>query len=123
MKSPSLILLLLTHAALAQTPAPDPSAQLGRLFNTAEQRARLDGMRARNVEPGGTKIESELRLDGIVRTSDGRSTVWVNGEARSDRGAVQSLGEHSARILTAGGRSIELPVGGSIRMVADDNSR
>jgi hypothetical protein len=124
MKSLHLILLLLAPAALAQTPAaPDAAAPLGRLFNTAEQRARLDGMRARNVEPGGTKIETELRLDGIVRTSDGRSTVWVNGEARTDRSAIQSLGEHSARILTSGGRSVELPVGGSIRMVADDAGR
>lgn len=122
MKLPLILPLLICNAALAQVPArPDPASQLGRLFNTPEQRARLDGMRARNVEPGATKIETELRLDGIVRSSDGRSTIWVNGEARTDRGAVQSFTEHSARINTGGGRSVEVPVGSSIRMVADDN--
>ncbi|GAA5179165.1 hypothetical protein GCM10025771_20520 [Niveibacterium umoris] len=123
MKSSLLPLLLVASAALAEPPAADPAAPLGRLFNTAERRAKLDGMRERNIEPGTTRTESEVRLDGIVRTSDGRSTVWVNGVARTDRAAVTHLGEHSARIATGSGQSVELPVGGSIRMVADDQNR
>lgn len=124
MKRPALILLLAAGPVIAQDALPDPSAPLGRLFNTAERRARLDGMRERNVEPGVTApAETELRLDGIVRTSDGRSTVWVNGVPRSDRSAVLKLGERSARVATGKGQSIELPVGASVRMVADDGTR
>jgi len=124
MKFAPLILLLAAGTVFAQNALPDPSAPLGRLFNTAERRAKLDGMRERNVEPGViAPAETELRLDGIVRTSDGRSTVWVNGVARSDRSAVVKLGEHSAHIATGKGQSIELPVGASVRMVADDGTR
>ncbi len=124
MKSTILILLLAAGPVFAQSAPPDPSAPLGRLFNTAERRAKLDSMRERNVEPGvAAPAESELRLDGIVRTSDGRSTVWVNGVARDNRGPVLKIGERSARVATGHGQSIELPVGASVRMVSDDGTR
>lgn len=124
MKIVPLILVAFASLAQAQAPAsPDPSAALGRLFNTPERRAKLDGLRERNVAPGTERSETELRLDGIVRTSDGRSTVWVNGVANNDRATVGKLGEHSARIHTGNGRWIELPVGGSVRMVSDDSTQ
>ncbi len=124
MKLTTLILLLAAGPVCAQSAPPDPSAPLGRLFNTAERRAKLDSMRERNVEPGvAAPADSELRLDGIVRTSDGRSTVWVNGVARNDRSSVLRIGERSARVATGTGQAIELPVGASVRMVADDGAR
>ncbi|QSI77904.1 MULTISPECIES: hypothetical protein [Niveibacterium] len=124
MKLTPLILLLAAGTAFAQNATPDPSAPLGRLFNSAERRAKLDAMRERNVEPGvAAPAETELRLDGIVRTSDGRSTVWVNGVARNDRASVLKIGERSARVATGNGQSIELPVGASVRMVSDDGTR
>ena len=57
--------------------------ELGRLFFTPEQRAALEARRkARLPDKLSTPvIESPVtRLDGYVQRSDGRSTVWVNGE-------------------------------------------
>lgn len=71
------LLLAGVHGAQAQ--------ELGRLFFTPDQRAALDARRKARVpdKPAATPIvESPLtRVDGAVRRSGGRSTVWVNGEA------------------------------------------
>lgn len=59
--------------------------ELGRLFFTPEQRAALDARRKARVpdKPAAApQAESPVtRVDGEVRRSGGRSTVWVNGEA------------------------------------------
>lgn len=54
---------------------------LGRLFLDAQQRARLDLQRQRNpgFQPNAT--EDRLTLNGEVRSSNGRRTRWINGEA------------------------------------------
>ncbi len=57
---------------------------LGRLFFTPEQRAALDARRKARVpdRPATTSVVSPTtRLDGYVKRSGGRSTVFVNGEA------------------------------------------
>lgn len=72
----ALVLLLAAQACLAQ--------ELGRLFFTPEQRAALDARRKARVpdRPATAAITSPTtRLDGYVKRSGGRSTVWVNGEA------------------------------------------
>jgi hypothetical protein len=56
----------------------------GRLFFTPEQRAALDARRKARVpdRPAVTSVVSPTtRLDGYVKRSGGRSTVFVNGEA------------------------------------------
>jgi hypothetical protein len=72
--------LLVTGGAQAQ--------ELGRLFFTPDQRAALDARRKARVpdKPAATPVtESPLtRIEGAVRRSSGRSTVWVNGEAIQD---------------------------------------
>lgn len=80
--------LALVVALLAGTPA---SAQdLGRLFFTPEQRAALDARRRARVpdKPAPTPVVASptTRLDGYVRRSDGRATVWVNGVELNDTG-------------------------------------
>jgi hypothetical protein len=58
--------------------------ELGRLFFTPEQRAALDARRKARVpdRPAMTSLVSPTtRLDGYVKRSGGRSTVFVNGEA------------------------------------------
>ena len=58
--------------------------ELGRLFFTPEQRAALDARRKARVpdRPAMTSVVSPTtRLDGYVKRSGGRSTVFVNGEA------------------------------------------
>jgi hypothetical protein len=66
--------------------APPTAAQeLGRLFFTPEQRAALDARRKARVpdKPAAVpQAESPVtRINGAVRRSGGKSTVWVNGEA------------------------------------------
>ena len=73
-----LIALLL---ALATAPCLADPAPLGRLFFTAEQRARLDLQRQRN--PGflpNADDEASITINGEVRSSNGRRTRWINGE-------------------------------------------
>ena len=69
--------LLLSAAAGAQ--------ELGRLFFTPEQRSALDARRKARVpdKPAATpQVESPVtRVNGAVRRTGGKSTVWVNGEA------------------------------------------
>lgn len=65
------------------------SAQdLGRLFFTPEQRDALDARRRARVPdkpaPAPIFVSPTTRLDGFVRRSDGRSTVWVNGDTADD---------------------------------------
>ena len=68
--------MLLTGSAHAQ--------ELGRLFFTPEQRAALDARRKARVpdRPAvNTVVSPTTRLDGYVKRSGGRSTVFVNGDA------------------------------------------
>lgn len=80
--------MLATTNATAQAP-------LGRLFFTPEERAALDAGRPLHDEPEKQTEITPQRLDGIVRRSDGRGTVWINGEAErrrlgsADRAPVQ----------------------------------
>lgn len=61
---------------------PLPAAELGTLFHTPEERARLD--RLRRGEPpesvaGPAREPRTPAVTGYVRRSDGRNTVWVDG--------------------------------------------
>jgi hypothetical protein len=63
--------------------------ELGRLFFTPEQRSALDARRKARVpdKPAAAAVIASptMRLDGYVKRSGARSTVWVNGEAVDDR--------------------------------------
>lgn len=69
-----LLGLLLSTCVHSQQP-------LGRLFFTAEQRAALDARRRAGVPDQNVPLATSptTRLDGYVRRSGGKSTVWVNG--------------------------------------------
>ena len=60
---------------------------LGRLFFTPDQRAQLDALRTKRVVASQTKEEplpEVVTFNGIVRRSDGKTTVWVNNQALSE---------------------------------------
>jgi len=64
---------------------PACAEELGRLFFTPEQRHALDARRkARAPDRPAAAASPTLRLDGYVKRSGGRSTVWVNGEQAED---------------------------------------
>jgi hypothetical protein len=64
--------------------------EIGRLFFTAEQRSALDARRKARVPDKPAAVPQAAspttRLDGFVRRSQGRSTVWVNGESLGESG-------------------------------------
>jgi hypothetical protein len=79
-------------AALAEEP-------LGRLFFTPAQRASLDVARSQRtrttvgteemVEEQPAPVPEHFSYDGVVRRSDGRTTVWINRQAVHDPRAAQ----------------------------------
>jgi hypothetical protein len=75
---------ILLAGALSLWTAVAEAQELGRLFFTPEQRTALDARRKARVpdKPAATPVtESPVtHVDGAVRRSGGKSTVWVNGE-------------------------------------------
>lgn len=70
------IFLLLAACLISVAASADPS---GRLFFTPRERAALD--RARQQAAAGAverPAASSLTLNGIVKRSDGRNTLWLN---------------------------------------------
>ena len=78
------IAAIVLGAALSSWAAGAQAQELGRLFFTPDQRSALDARRKARVPDkpaAGPVVESPVtRVDGAVRRSGGKSTVWVNGE-------------------------------------------
>lgn len=73
----------LTVMVFLGIPCVAQGQELGRLFFTPEQRAALDARRKARVPDRPTlttTVSPTTRLDGYVKRSGGRSTVFVNGE-------------------------------------------
>jgi hypothetical protein len=106
---------------LALLPAGGAAAQeLGRLFFTPEQRAALDARRAARLpdKPAAVAESPTTRVDGYVKRSSGKSTVWVDGEAMPDGLQIEGLrvqrGNDPTRVtVTVGedGRRVVLRIG------------
>jgi len=106
---------------LALMPAGPAAAQeLGRLFFTPEQRAALDARRAARLpdKPAAAAESPTTRVDGFVKRSSGKSTVWVDGEAIPDGLQLEGLrlrrGDDPTRVTVTvgeGGRRVELRIG------------
>jgi hypothetical protein len=85
---------LLFGIALAAWVAAVHAQELGRLFFTPEQRAALDERRKARVpdKPAAVLVESpSTRLDGYVKRSGGKSTLFVNGEAIPEGAPTESM--------------------------------
>lgn len=127
-----LSLLLLCSAAFpaqAQAPKPVPPATVqpsvvGRLFFTPEQREQLDLLRLKKVVASQAKDEPPpeiITYEGIVRRTDGQTTVWVNNKPLNERElrdapAVAGRIERDGRLLlqagqTGAGTALRLKVG------------
>jgi len=83
--SPARLIVLLLLAS-ATTPSLAEQPALGRLFLDPQQRARLDAQRQRNPGflPNAGDGEVSQTINGEVRSSNGRHTRWINGEANWD---------------------------------------
>jgi hypothetical protein len=108
---------LLLLACLGSFAAPSQAQEIGRLFFTPEQRAVLDGRRRARVpdKPAAAPVLASptTRLDGFVRRSDGRSTVWVNGDTvddsspQSDGRVPVTVGDSAARVRLKPGQVLD----------------
>lgn len=102
---------------------------LGRLFYTPAQRAQLDALRSqKNVAPPVQETKEPVAVPetvtygGVVRRSDGKSTVWLNNRVVNDGKPLDDLSissrvrpDHRVTIrLPQAPGSVELKVGQSI---------
>jgi hypothetical protein len=70
---------LVVAVLLAWLPVHAGAAELGALFYTPEERARLDRMRrGEPIEHAGA-VPGARAVTGFVKRSDGRGTVWIDG--------------------------------------------
>lgn len=72
---------LVLALAIACWAASAGAVELGTLFNSPEERARLDRLR-RGDPPeraNARASSSSSQVTGFVKRSDGRSTVWIDG--------------------------------------------
>jgi hypothetical protein len=127
----ALLMMIVLETANAQ--------ELGRLFFSPEQRSALDARRKARVpdRPAVTNaVSPTTRLDGYVKRSGGRSTVFVNGDAVLEGTADAPVVDPERRAgrvpVTAGegGQRIELRPGevldrstGQVRDVLGEDGR
>ena len=106
MKPLAIVLGLL--AAAAGTGGAE-AQELRRLFFTPEQRAALDARRKARVpdKPAATpQVESPItRINGAVRRADGKSTVWVNGQAIPEGAGGPQVAPRAGRVTVPVGES------------------
>ena len=108
-------------------------ADLGRLFFTPAQRSALDSARKQSVRGDAVVVEHKpplpappqnVSVSGLVRRSDGRSTVWLNNRPiseQSETGISATLGRTDDRVkLTVPGseRSVDLKVGQTVEILS-----
>ena len=124
---------LLAAVAVAAPVAAQPAEPLGRLFFTPAQRASLDIARSRRARNELSSEKSEeaapaaqsITYGGMVRRSDGKSTIWINGRPFNE--SEQTSGPVVGRIRQDGGillqlpqssRSVELKVGQTVELLS-----
>jgi len=130
--------LLVVGSVLAAvaTPLPGAAAEpLGRLFFTPAQRSSLDIARSQRTrvtvatektEETAAPLPEVISYGGMVRRSDGETTVWINNRAVSDKEAkggtprvtqVRPDGAVSLQVPQSG-RSVSLKVGQSVELLS-----
>lgn len=121
MKRARLVVLACVIAGIAGS--AQSAETLGRLFFTPKQRAELEARRKARLpdKPASPVIESPVTtVDGYVKRSGGRSTVWVNGtpipQGTQPEGTRLYPGAEPSRVGVgvAGDRRFELEVGQSV---------
>ena len=111
--------------------AQSAMADMGRLFFTPSERAKLNELRANAksveiIDPTGTDAPAEvappsdISIQGYVKRGDGKkSTVWVNGQPLQENssgagvevGRIQSGSNQIPLMLPNSGKSLRLKAG------------
>jgi len=121
-------------AALASVPAP-AQERVGRLFFTPAQRASLDVARSQRAraalasdktEQEAAPVPQTITYSGVLRRSDGKTTVWINNQPVHDRdsagaaaivGRVRPDGSVTLQVPQSG-RSVILKPGQSVELLS-----
>ena len=107
------------QAAIATVkPASPPAALTGTLFTTREQRERLDRARSRGgMAEDDAEADTEPSrsvINGFVKRSDGRNTVWIDDIMKRDPRV--EVAEQLEPNMVGGG------AGGAIRLAASSTN-
>lgn len=129
---------LVACSALAAAAVSMPASaqeRLGRLFFTPAQRVSLDvarSQRARTAlateksEQEATPVPQTITYSGVLRRSDGKTTVWINNQPVHDResagaaaivGRVRPDGSVTLQVPQTG-RSVSLKPGQSVELLS-----
>jgi len=126
-----VVYFALAASAPAAAQAPE---RLGRLFFTPAQRASLDVARSQRAraalstekpEQEATPVPQTITYSGVLRRSDGKTTVWINNQAVHDResagaaaivGRVRPDGSVTLQVPQSG-RSVSLKPGQSVELL------
>ncbi len=95
----------------------DSAAGFGRLFFSPAERLRLDKPRIDAPPPMVERAPVDLgpmRLDGIVKRSDGTTVIWIDGAPAEPTAAVADRDGRSATLALPDGRQHHLLVGESV---------
>jgi hypothetical protein len=121
----------------AAAQAAKPAEPIGRMFFTPAQRAQLDVARTQRARTTlatekteevvtSAPVPQTITYDGVVRRSDGKSTVWINSRPVNDKepaggafivGRIHADGAVSLQVPQSG-RSVNLKPGQSIELLS-----
>lgn len=90
----------------------------GRLFLTPERRASLEQQRQSQLREERSAEGDTLSLDGVVRRSSGKNTVWINRRAQHENGSAtprRAASARSARLHIDRENTQELRVGETLQ--------
>ncbi len=110
-------------------------AELGRMFFTPAQRDTLDNARKQNIRveigtdeerpaAAAAPVPHNVSVNGMIRRSDGRNTVWLNNRAISEHqagGIGAAIGKNDDRVhlrVPESGRNVDLKVGQTVEIVS-----
>ncbi len=109
------------------------AAELERMFFTPAQRATLDNARKQNIrveigsdneQPAAAPVPQNFSVNGVIRRSDGKSTIWLNNRVVSEQpasGMKAAVGKTDNRVrlsVPESGRSVDLKVGQTVEIVS-----
>src|SRR3954462_13165036 len=124
------VLLLLALLPIANACV---AAELARMFFTPAQRATLDNARKQNIrveigneseqQPAAPAVPQNVRLNGMIRRSDGKNTIWLNNRIVNEQqpgnlNAAIGKGDNKVRLsLPASGRNVDRKAGKMVEIV------
>lgn len=125
-----------TLAAAAISVPASAQERLGRMFFTPAQRASLDVARSQRARAAvatekseqeeATPVPQTITYSGVLRRSDGKTTVWINNQPVHDResagaaaivGRVRPDGSVTLQVPQSG-RSVTLKPGQSVELLS-----